>query len=145
MANDYVLAKSRKEALSFIYDNNLDLKTKLILEEKPKLNIERGAKSEAKLIYYKANSVSINTKSTGNSLLFLSDNFYEDWKVKIDGKKDKVIIADYTFRSVAVPKGNHKIEFYYESEKFKKGIMVSVLGIGLLVISLYYVKKNKKI
>ncbi len=145
IASKYIVAKNKNDALSFIYNKNINLKDTIILEKNPEIKIGLNSSSAAKLIFYKPNQVEISTVSKDNSLLFLSDSYYPEWSVKIDGIKKELLIADYSFRAVAVPKGSHVVLFYYEPNSFSLGLAVSSLGIIGLFFTLFYVKNNKKI
>ena len=118
MFNKFIVIKDKKDILSKIYDKITNLNELLVLEEKPDLDIDLSSKNTVKLLSYLPNKIQLETSSTGNSLLFISDNYYPEWRVKIDGATSKLLIADYSFRAVAVPKGEHKIEFEYYPEKF---------------------------
>ena len=41
--------------------------------------------------------------------------------------------ANYLFRAVGLPAGNHKVEFTYDPESFKAGLIISLCTAGLLV------------
>ena len=142
-AGNYISVKNKEEALSLIYSKDLNLKDTIILEKNPDINIGKNSKSSTRLISYKPNSVSIQVTSNENTLLFLSDNYYSEWSVKIDGVKKEILIADYSFRAVAVPKGKHNIEFYYDGQSFNQGLVLSIFGLIGLSAVLLYVKKNK--
>ena len=51
-------------------------------------------------------------------MLFLSDNFYPEWEAKIDNKNTKILKANYSFRAVSVPKGEHRVNFFYNPKKY---------------------------
>ncbi len=147
LTSDYILASNKTAALSFIYNKNIDLKKTLILEERPNILLDNKAKGNVKLILYSPNKVVFSVFASGNTLLFLSDNYYLEWNVKIDGELSKILIADYTLRAVAVPKGEHRIEFFYNPKSFRNGAVISLIGIILMVIITAYVKislKNKE-
>lgn len=144
LTGKYILAKNKSQSLSFIYNSGIDLKNTLILEESPKLPISSNAKGTVKLITYKPNSVIIKTESSENTLLFISDNYFSQWNAKIDITPTKVLIADYSFRAVEVPKGEHTVEFFYNPKSFTFGLGIGVFGLILLFFVLYYVKNNEK-
>jgi len=52
-------------------------------------------------------------------------------------------LADYAFRAVAVPKGNHVVEFYYSPKTFELGLGIAVIGLLGLFLTAIYVQKNK--
>jgi len=144
LANNFVVADSKQQALSDIYNQNIDLRKTLILESNLNFLIDSNAKGNVELVSYKPNNVIFKTKSSGNSLLFLSDNYFSDWEVLIDGQQSKILIADYSFRAVAIPKGNHKVEFFYNPKQFKLGGIISlatlIMVLGYVIISLTFKK-----
>jgi hypothetical protein len=143
LASDFVLAKNKAEALTLVYDKNVDLRKTIILEKLPTLQIDKASNGETNILSYLANRVSVRTNSSGNELLFFSDNYYPEWKVTVDGKPSELLIADYAFRAVVVPKGEHIVEFYYAPRTFELGLGVAVLGLFGLSLVVFYVKKNK--
>lgn len=144
LTSDYILASNKTAALSFIYNKNIDLKKTLILEEPPFVSLDAKSKGNVDLISYKPNKIEFKVSTSGNTLLFLSDNYYPEWNVRIDEKLSKILIANYTLRAVAVPKGEHRVEFFYNPKSFKQGIILSLMGILLIAIAALYVNINLK-
>jgi hypothetical protein len=142
MAGDYEVAENKEDVLLKIYDQNINLRDTLILENEPSLKV--SSKGDVRLISYKPQRVEFRTESNGNSLLFLSDNYYPEWKARIDGNDAKVLVANYSFRAVEVSEGEHNVEFYYYPEKFLLGLKISLLGLVGLVLSLIFIKYVKK-
>lgn len=145
MASDYKVYKSKSDVMRNIYNKNLDLGKVLLLESKPDIPIDKDSKGSAKLLSYTPNKVTFSTKSSGNSLLFLSDNYFPQWRSLVDGKDSKVLIADYTFRVVAVPKGEHKVEFFYSPIYFLLGFKISLFSMTSLLIITFWIKRHEKI
>jgi uncharacterized membrane protein YfhO len=76
-------------------------------------------------------------------LLILSDTFYPGWHAYIDEKEVKIYQADYIFRAVEIPPGEHKVEFIYAPASFKIGATMSLIALFLIVvISLVLWKKS---
>jgi hypothetical protein len=109
---DFEVIKDNKEIIKRFYSEDFDFRNVLILEENPDLKIEKEATGSAKIISYTPNKVVIQTTTNSPALLFLSDNYYPGWKARINGKNSKIYRADYSFRSVIVPKGDSTIEFF---------------------------------
>jgi uncharacterized membrane protein YfhO len=72
--------------------------------------------------------------ATGNNLVFFSEVYYPvSWKAYIDGKETPIIKTNFAFRGLIVPKGQHTVEFRYESPKFEQGKTIS-LACNLMVL-----------
>lgn len=113
---------------------------KIILEEKPGIDISKKSEASIKLLSYTPNKVIFDVNAKGNGLLFLSDEYVSQFKVTIDGKNTKLHRADYDFRTVAIPDGQHIITFFYDSKPeilaiLTSGIMLvlAVIGISILI------------
>jgi hypothetical protein len=82
---------------------------------------------------YRNNRVQIDAQLSEPGILVLTDAFYPGWKARVDGQERKILRANYLFRAVELPAGNHKVEFIYDPESFKIGLAISLFTIGLLV------------
>ena len=142
ITGDYITVKSKSEALSNIYNPSINLSNTLILEKAPKLSIDPFASGSAKLVSYKPNKISFEVNVSGNSLLFLSDNFYSEWEARIDGVKAEILLANYSFRAVEVPKGKHLVKLSYSSDDFRLGTVISL--ISFFLISTYVIISIRK-
>ncbi len=143
ITNKYVVSKYSKAALRILLDPNFSEKDSLVLNDDP--NISSGPLvSNLKLLNYSPNRISFLAKTSVSGLLYLSDNYYPGWRAYVDNKETKIYLTDYTFRSVVVPTGQHKVVFEYAPTSFYYGLYASIVGVGLLVLfTLIYVKKVK--
>lgn len=126
-------------------DSTYDYRSKLLLEEKPTLNIsEIDSLSSGKIVRYQMNEIEVKVSTKANGMLFLSEVNYPAWKATVDGKEAKIYKAFTTLRAVEVPAGEHTVVMRYESDAFKTG---SLITLGTLVLSLgalgYFVFKKK--
>ena len=88
----------------------------------------------ADLLSYSSDKIVIKTQSNDKSFLFLSDNYYPGWQAYVDDRQTKIYRADYTFRSVIVPKGIHEVIFKYQPLSFYIGTALTLAGIIVLAI-----------
>ncbi len=109
---DYEVIKDNKEEIKRFYSPDFDFRKKLLLEEMPDVKISKGEGS-SQIVLYSPTKIVIKTKTTTSAFLFLSDNYYPDWKAKVNGREAKVYRADYSFRAVIVPQGESSIEFSF--------------------------------
>lgn len=115
----------------------------VILEEKPDMKIETQSTGSITLLSYTPEKVTFAVAAKGNGLLFLSDAYAPQFKVSIDGKNTKLLRADYDFRAVAIPTGQHKVVFYFDQAP---ETIAFIMSFGVLVIfisaSVVLLKKN---
>ena len=78
--------------------------------------------------------------------MFLSDTYYPGWIVRVDGKEDTIYRANYAFRAVRVPEGEHEVVFKYEPESVELGLRITVgTLIAVLVMIAGMVWQDRKI
>ncbi len=71
-----------------------------------------------------------------NKMLYTSINYDEGWTVKVDGKEvEKVKIGDALI-GINIDEGTHEIEFEYEAQGLRIGIIISAATLILLVFFL---------
>ncbi|MBI4723053.1 MAG: YfhO family protein, partial [Candidatus Stahlbacteria bacterium] len=121
----------------------------VLLEQKPNepqtLNPNPQTPNTVNIIKYTPNKIVCEAELSAPGILVFSDNWHPDWKVYVDGKKDKLYVADLVARAVVLPTGKHKVEFVYESLYFKTGAIISIIAFLVLLLSciIYYRSKLK--
>lgn len=126
--NNFEIITKKEDIIKRFYSDSFDFRNKLILEEEPGdfVQTSQVRKGTAEIILYSPDKVQIQVKTQSPAILFLSDNFYPRWKAKIyskdmkNGIEAKIYRADYSFRAVIVPKGEHVVEFSYDFIPFPK-------------------------
>ena len=77
----------------------------------------------------------LKANAVANNLLFISEVYYPvGWKAFIDGKEAEIYRANHSFRAIVVPKGEHTIEFKYNSKGFEQGRMYSTITNYIVVL-----------
>lgn len=131
-----------------ILQNPIDLtKTVLLLKNdfgsrnKYDLDCQINKNGEIDIISYQLNKIILNVKSSCNTFLSSSDIYYPGWKARIDNLESKIYLSNFTFRSIYLPKGEHKVEFYYAPDIFYIGGFVTLITVVTIII---FYKKNEK-
>ncbi len=82
------------------------------------------------------NEVQIHVSTDAQAWLVLSDVWYPGWRAFVDDGKVEIYRADYLFRAVSVPGGEHTVRFEYSPSSFWVGLGLSAIAwlalIGLL-------------
>ena len=63
----------------------------------------------------------------------LSDTYYPGWRAFVDGQEQPILRGDLLFRVVAVPAGEHVVEFRFEPASVRIGLLVSALALLVAV------------
>jgi hypothetical protein len=95
---------------------------------------EGGAKST--IVEYDNERVVIDVFTPRAGVLVMSDLYAPGWKVFLDGQKTHLYRANYTFRAVFVPEGQHTVTFVYKPLDFQLGSVLSLLGLVILGIGI---------
>ena len=83
----------------------------------------------AEIVSYQPNEVVIRASSDRNSMLFLADSYYPGWRATVDGREEEIVRANFLFRAVRVPAGEHTVRFSFEPESFFLGSQISVFTV----------------
>ena len=133
LVNKYKVETNPQKILNIMFSKDFDLRKEVVLEENAE-KVDGNSVGSAKISNYLPNKISIETNSTGNSLLFLSDSFYPGWKATVDGKDAKIYRTDFTFRAVFVPRGNHIVKFTYFPTSFQIGEVAVMVGFAVMIL-----------
>lgn len=87
---------------------------------------------------YTGNLVEIRTQSGRDGFLVLSDTYYPGWQAWVDGVEYPVMRANYDFRALHLPAGEHTVVYKFTSRYLTFGLFIS-LG-GILLVSLFFVR-----
>lgn len=139
-----------EEALSRMKKRGFDLKKRVILEEDSGLpeglhQWEETPVQKVSVLKYTPQQIDIETASTSQGILVLTDAYYPGWKVLVDRRPAALLRADYAFRAVRLPPGSHRVEFRYQPESWRIGVLASVVFLlgGLAVRAQH--ERNKKL
>ena len=138
------LVTNDKEIINNIYDKNFDLSI-VQLENAPTLEITQSTPGfiVPEVVKYAPGEIVIKTNSPVNSLLFISDAFDPDWKVKVDDSNSTILRAHYALSAVEVPQGEHTVYFKYDPASFRYGLFISLLAlISISILTVYKIKKK---
>jgi len=136
LVGHYRVEQDKQKIIDLIFSPGFELDKEVILEEKlPEIFLfDEQFSGQVELLDYQPSRLVLKTDTSGNALLFVSDNYFPGWQVEIDGISQKIYRADYAFRAVPVPKGEHQVIFSYEPQSFKIGKMISVITLLFILI-----------
>lgn len=145
LASNYIVQKDRNKIIQTIFNQNFNLRDRIILEEDILKKMEFSKDENARVVIkmYSSNKIVLQTNAASNMLLFLSDNYFPGWKVNVDGKSERIYRANYSFRAVPVEKGSHEIVFWYYPDSFDLGLKISLITLVGLLLATFILKVRK--
>lgn len=140
-----VVTQNKREIFATLNSPLFDPRTTAIVEKPLQVQLTKPD-SVSVVVHYKSQQVSLNVYCSSTSLLVLSEIYYPaGWKAYIDGTETEIYKTNYILRSVVVPAGEHKVEFRYEPQSYKKGYLISNIGwsvaLVLLVVGVLQIPK----
>jgi len=122
----------KEQVLDAMQEYDFDPGKEVILERAPSgITLPAGeiAPGSATVVSRSAGEVAVETESTADSLLVLTETFYPGWIAEVDGARTEVLRADYVFRAVPLSAGKHEVLFRFRSQSFLVGAAISFLAI----------------
>lgn len=148
MVRDFIVTPGEK-VLDVLCSKEIDLATTIVLEEEPPIQKAamkaptHNADDRVSIEKYAPNHIVITAQTSQGGLLFLSDVYYPGWKAFVDGEETKIYRANYTFRSVCLGPGDHRVEFRYRPTSFLVGAIVSVAAVVGLALACFWAGLSK--
>lgn len=91
-----------------------------------------SGKAHAAITRYEPHRIELHTNAEQPRFLVLSEIYYPEWKVFIDGVEAPLYRTNYILRGVQVPSGEHQVEFKFVPQSFYRGVRYA--GIGALIL-----------
>jgi lipoprotein-anchoring transpeptidase ErfK/SrfK len=131
----HAVVASKTEILRHLKEQDFnDLDTAYVEEALPVMPDTNTAATQVKIVEKQNERQVYSVNAGGNNLVFFSEVYYPvSWKAYIDGKETPIIKTNFAFRGLVVPRGQHTVEFKYESPKFEQGKTIS-LACNVLVL-----------
>ena len=135
-------------ALAAMRDPNFDPTSTIVLAESatlnPQLSTPNSQSAETNMLLYEPERVVATVSAPSAGWLLLSDAWYPGWEARMDGRPVAVERANILFRAVAVPAGEHRIEWVYRPACFRRGAGISLGALGLLLVGGVWVGLSRR-
>ncbi len=82
---------------------------------------------EVSILVYDPERVVVEANLETPGYLVLTDTHYPGWRALVDGRAAEILRADYYFRAIYLPEGEHVVQFIFDPASFKIGLVVSLV------------------
>jgi hypothetical protein len=129
-----------EQAYAMVTAPDFDARAVAVTHE-PAPGVSTGSSSQppgsAKISEYEDERVVVSVGADRPALLVLTDSWAPGWKATVDGRDADVQRVNYLIRGVAVPAGEHTVEFRYDPATWTWGwaiSLVTLLGLGVAAL-----------
>ena len=122
-------------------ENGLD---QIVIETDGVESLDCSLKSNDKIniLSERADRLVISIATDVNGWLSIADTWYPGWKASIDGMDVILYRANYAFRGIRIPAGNHTVVIHYQPDWWQPAVLVSMAGLLMLIIFLVLGRKS---
>jgi hypothetical protein len=131
-----MIVRSGEEAWQAIHAVEFDPSKEVVIENGVELSGAENQSAGRALAFaaIKNERVELIARTEAPVYLVMSDVFYPGWTATIDGQPTTLYPANFAFRAVLVPPGEHRVAFTFEPTMWRTGLIISALTvIGLFV------------
>jgi hypothetical protein len=140
--------RSGEEAWQAIHARDFNPRGEVIVGDGPALEPQGridGARNLA-FTHYSNERVELSVLTPITAYVVLSDVFYPGWTATIDDQSTKVYPANFAFRAVLVPPGEHRVALTFEPITWRMGSAISALTLaGLIGVGVIARRKRRRL
>jgi hypothetical protein len=130
-----------EQAWDLLTSTQADLERVVILEseeDNPETNCSTGSQmATVSIVEDRPNKIKMQVNTQASGWLVLSDQWYPGWTAEIDGEETSILRANYLFRAVKLPAGDHQVVWKYNPLSFRMGLLISTISwlvIGIIAV-----------
>jgi hypothetical protein len=101
------------------------------LQMTPPTNAEPGT---VRCASYAPKHILLETQSSLPAVLLLNDKFDPNWRVTVDGQPATLLRCNYIMRGVAVPAGEHRVEFHFAPPLVPLYVSLTAIAFGVFLL-----------
>jgi membrane protein YfhO len=137
MVYDVLLADGDIAALGMARSADFDPRTQIVLKRDsasvlPSTSAKKG-QSSVLCVGRGPNHIDFEVSTLVDGYLFVSEMWMPGWEADVDGRKQEVLQANYTFRAVHVAAGTHRIHMVYRPVSWFVGLGITLATIVVLL------------
>ena len=126
------------QALSIVMTPTFDPRVEIIVDREPNRIADAGARADgsaghATIVAQAPTTLTVRATADRPAFLLVNDVYWPGWRAAIDGTPAELLRANYLFRAVPVPAGEHTVTFTYAGAPIRYGKMISIATVVVLL------------
>jgi hypothetical protein len=137
--NYEVTPRADASLLDRIASGEFDATRSVLLEKEPSPRPEPTAAQSVVVVEDEGfDWVRLRAQLPAAGVLVLADTYYPGWEARVDGEKTELYRANYAMRAIALPAGEHSVEFRIGGGSYRLGRRIAALSaVGLAAMFLF--------
>jgi len=136
LVHDVVSVESAEEAFTLVDSDEINFRETAVVESGAStiaLRASSAPDSIAEIVSYSAEEIVVQTSSSEDALLVVSDTIYPGWRATVNGQDTPIHATNYLFRGVQLPAGDHTVVMRYQPTSWRIGVWISAFGLVAMV------------
>ncbi|MBI4319517.1 MAG: YfhO family protein [Chloroflexi bacterium] len=129
---------SREKMLERLRSADFDPRHTVLLDEGSKSAAEASSLTfqgnVGTIEYPSVNEVAIRATGNRSAYLVLNEVWYPGWRVFVDGQEAQLLRANYVFRAVAFPAGDHEVRFAFSPRIWQIGLAITAVTWLIVIV-----------
>jgi hypothetical protein len=131
----HVVPAAGAAALRSLLDADFDLRTTAALDAEAPSTTAADFTGTSWIATYAPDRVELSVEASAAGYVVLLDGYDPGWEATVDGRPSTVFRANYGFRAVAVPAGEHVVLMRYRPPAVTAGVLVSALALAGILLA----------
>jgi hypothetical protein len=136
------IANGPMEALSIARGADFDPAREVVLDRKGSLPTEAAPLDQdpgevggrVEIVDRGPNHLNMQVSTPAEGYLFVGEMWLPGWAAYVDGERQEVARANYTFRAAYVPAGAHEVRMVYEPRSWSVGVGLTLTTLAVLLV-----------
>jgi uncharacterized membrane protein YfhO len=145
---DTQIVADKNAAFDAIHAPDFEPTKTVVLERKvdSQPSTVNSGQASVNIVGYGPNEILIDTNTSNDGVLVLSEVYYPGWRAWVDDKEVFVLRADFLFRAVQLSTGSHRVRLVYDPILFNIGAgLFALVATGLITLSLKSWKSKRQV
>ncbi|MCB1307515.1 MAG: hypothetical protein KDK30_05015 [Leptospiraceae bacterium] len=127
-----IVLENDENQLNYLLDPSNDLTETIVLDRGQDFDSGSACGGHIEVIHDAEEIVEFRVKSEATCYFVLNDAYDDNWEAFLDDEPVEIYRANYLFRSIFLPRGQHRLLLRYSPREFYQGLWVGVI---LLVLA----------
>lgn len=130
-----ITTQSPAEAYAYLNPGAIDFTRTAVVEASAAIIANPDSVASVEVTRYTGPEISLKVTRSKPGFLVLSEIYYPDgWIAELNGEEIPIYKTNYLLRGIEVPAGEHEVEFRFEPESYRIGVMLASFSLFIQIL-----------